>query len=296
MQGRRGGVLSPRLGVLTAALLFSTGGAAIKACGYPAWTIAGWRSGIAALTLLVLLPRTRTRPGPGVLTTAAAYAATLLLFVLANKNTTSANAIFLQSAAPLYVLLLSPRLLGERGGVREWIQFAFTAAGLTLFLFGLPPVQATAPRPALGNAFAIAAGIGWALTLMGLRKTARADPDGFGAARAALWGNAFAFLAALPFGGLPLGGGFIDGAVLLYLGVFQIGVAYTALTAAFREVPAGEASLLLMLEPALNPLWAWLAHGERVGPLAAAGGALILGAGIWRAWPRPEEPALNPSP
>ena len=39
-----------------------------------------------------------------------------------------------------------------------------------------------------------------------------------------------------------------------------------------------EASTLLLLEPALNPFWAWLVHGERPGVWALAGGALILGA------------------
>jgi drug/metabolite transporter (DMT)-like permease len=281
--------VNSRLGVIAAALLFSTGGAAIKSCGYAAWTVAGWRSGIAALALLILIPQTRRMPGRATLAAAAAYAATLLLFVLANKNTTSANAIFLQSTAPLYILLLSPRLLGESNTRRDWIQLALTAAGLCFFLVGLPPAQKTAPNPGLGNAFGLAAGVAWALTLMGLRWTARRDPDGFGGGRAALWGNLFAFLAALPFGGVPAGGTALDAAVLLYLGVFQIGLAYAALTAAFRRVPAAEASLLLMLEPVLNPIWTWLVHAERAGALALAGGALILGSGVWRAWPRPRE-------
>ena len=48
-----------RLRLATAAVLFSTGGAAIKAARFDAWQIAGFRSGIAALTLLVCLPAAR---------------------------------------------------------------------------------------------------------------------------------------------------------------------------------------------------------------------------------------------
>ncbi len=281
--------MNSRLGVVIAALLFSTGGAGIKSCALEAWTVAGWRSGIAAITLLLLLPAARKLPKRSTLLVAISYAATLILFVLANKTTTAANAIFLQSTAPIYILLLSQKLLGETNTRRDWIQLLITAAGLGFFLIGLPPAQSTAPNPALGNALGIAAGVTWSLTLMGLRWTAREDEDGFGGARAALWGNLLAFIAALPLGGVPLDAAPAALAILAYLGIVQIGLAYASLTAAFRSVPAAEASLLLMLEPALNPIWAWLIHGERTGILALLGGALILGAGTWRAWSQSPE-------
>jgi drug/metabolite transporter, DME family len=91
-------------------------------------------------------------------------------------------------------------------------------------------------------------------------------------------GNAIAFLACLP-GALPVTGA-TPGDVLAigYLGVFQIGAAYLLLTSGIRHVTALEASMLLLLEPALNPLWSWLAHGESPGAWSIAGGALILGA------------------
>ena len=51
-----------------------------------------------------------------------------------------------------------------------------------------------------------------------------------------------------------------------------------------RRVPAFEASLLLLLEPVLNPVWAWLVHGERPGAWSLAGGALILAATAVKTW------------
>src|SRR6476469_1258126 len=103
--------LAARLSILGAALLFSTGGAAIKAVRLSGWQVAATRSGIAALALLVLLPRSRRRPRGRDVAVAAIYAATMVLFVLANKLTTAASTIFLQDTSPLYVVLLAPLLL-----------------------------------------------------------------------------------------------------------------------------------------------------------------------------------------
>ena len=69
-----------------------------------------------------------------------------------------------------------------------------------------------------------------------------------------------------------------------YLGVVQIGLAYLALSSAMPHVPALEASTLLLVEPALNPAWAYLAHGERPRPLSWVGGALIVLAAVGKTW------------
>ena len=79
---------------------------------------------------------------------------------------------------------------------------------------------------------------------------------------------------ALPIGSHPLS----DWLIIGFLGVFQIGLAYVLLAAAIPHVPALEASLLLFLETALNPLWAWLVHGENPGPSSLVGGLVILAA------------------
>jgi drug/metabolite transporter (DMT)-like permease len=93
---------------------------------------------------------------------------------------------------------------------------------------------------------------------------------------ALILGNLVAFAVALP-GALPVTGTApVDWAILVYLGVFQVGVSYLFLSAGIRHIGALEVSLLLLLEPALNPLWAWLVHGEAPGVWPLAGGALIL--------------------
>src|SRR5438876_87828 len=95
-----------RLLVFLAALLFSTGGAAIKAASLTGWQVACFRSAVAAAVLLAALPEARRNWTWRIVPVASAYAATLITFVLANRLTSSANAIFLQSTAPFYLLLL----------------------------------------------------------------------------------------------------------------------------------------------------------------------------------------------
>lgn len=273
-----------RLSVLAAALLFSVGGAGIKACALTNWQVASFRSGIATVAFWLLMPEARrgfTRP---VWLVSLAYAATVLLFVLANKLTTSANTIFLQSASPLYILLLGPALLHERSRAFDWGIIALIATGLSLFFIGAEPPLRTAPDPFLGNLLAAIAGITWALTVMGLRWIGKAGGSSGSAPAVVIAGNLIAFVAGLPFA-LPVAASSpLDWAIVAGLGVVQIGVAYVFLTRAMRHVPALEASVLLLLEPALNPLWAWIIHGERPGPWSNAGGLLILGATGLKTW------------
>lgn len=293
--------LAPRLQVLAAAALFSTGGVAVKGLPLDGWQVASFRSGVAALALAAMLPagwRALRRHGLplGLAGVGLAYGATLVLFVLGNKLTTAANTIFLQSTAPLYVLLLAPWLLGEPVRRRDLLYMATLAVGLGLFFVGQRQPDALAPDPFAGNLLAVASGVTWALTLIGLRRLGRGsgtaevgggtEPPGApppdGSAAAVLLGNLFAFAIGLPFAladPAPLArAGAGDWAVVVYLGAVQIGLAYVLLTRAFRRVEALEASLLLLIEPVLNPVWTWLVLGEEPGGWALAGGAVILAA------------------
>lgn len=270
-----------RLQVLVAAVLFSTGGAAVKATDLDGWQVAGCRAGIAALFLLAASRHARSGWNLRIAPVAVVFGSSLLLFVLANKLTTAANTIFLVSTAPIYLLLLSPWLLKERPERRELLMLMLVGAGMAFFFWGSEAPQATAPAPELGNALAVASGFTWALTVAGLRWLGRGGSGSEwrfvgGSMPAVVLGNACVFLVCLPRLVTISGGSGWDFAVVGYLGVVQIGVAYMFLTAAVRRVSAFETSLLLMAEPALSPLWAFLAHGEWVSAPAVAGGALIL--------------------
>lgn len=252
-------------------MLWSTAGAAIKLSSLDAWQLSGGRSLVAALTLVLLVPGARRWPSRRGWLVALSYAATVTLFVIANKLTTAANAIFLQDTAPLHVLLLSPWLLGERPTRGELFAVPCFFAGLSLFF-----VDRLAPGQAAGNAIALASGVAFALCIIGLRKVQGESATVLAA------GNGIAALAVAP---LALGGavpGTADLGILLFLGVFQLALAYLLMARGLKEATAIEASLLMLLEPVLSPVWTFLLAGERPGRWAIAGGAVILLATAWR--------------
>ena len=269
--------------LVAAAALFSTGGAAIKGASLTAWQVAFGRSIIAAITLWILIPEARRRWSLRVAPVAAAYGATLVLFVLANRLTTAANAIFLQSAAPLYLLLLSPWLLKEPIRRSDVLYIVAVAGGLALFFLQTEKAVGTAPNPALGDALGALSGVRYALTLAGLRWLGRGKTGDPGIATVAM-GNLMVAAVVLPMA-LPVAQvGVKDAAVMLYMGIFQVGLAYVLVTRALKQVPAFEANTILLVEPALNPVWVWLIHGEKPGGWALAGGAVILGATLFNSW------------
>jgi DME family drug/metabolite transporter len=267
-----------RLELAAAAVLFSTGGAAVKAADFTGWQITCLRSGIAALAIWLMTRQARGARTVRHVVVGVAYAATLTLYVLANRLTTAANAIYLQSTAPLYLAILAPWLLREPTRRQDLAFMAAVGLGLALFFVGVEPPVESAPAPMQGNLLAAASGLTWALTVCGLRWMGAGDGRRGSAAVAVVAGNVIASLGALPFA-LPFGShGAGDWALVGYLGVFQIALAYVLVTRALMTIPALEASLILLIEPVLNPVWAWLFHGERPGAWALVGGAVILGA------------------
>ena len=270
-----------RLALALAAILFSTGGAAIKSISLNAWQTAGLRSLIAASILFILLPEARRGWRWRIVPTAAAYASCLMLFVHANKMTTSANAIFLQATAPAWLLLIGPLVLKEAVRRRDLFYAGLLAVGMALFFAGVPEGQHTAPKPLLGNILAALSGLAWALTIAGIRWQARGH-ESQGSLATVVLGNALTAAAALPMA-FPLAGTAVDWAIIFYLGVFQVGLAYIFLTRGMKHVEAFESSAILLLEPVLNPAWTWIVHGERTGVYALVGAAVIIVSTLWHA-------------
>lgn len=262
------------------------------------WQVAWSRSFVAALAVALLLPEARRDWTWRKAFVGLFYALCLTSFVLATKNTTSANAIFLQSTAPLYLVIAGPWILGERTRWVDWASLAMIAAGMVLIFWQSDVAQRLAPDPALGNALGVLSGLMWACTVCGLRWLGRVREGGEGSSSMApiLLGNLIAIAFTTPFL-LPwtvVSAG--DATAILYLGVFQVALAYWLLTRAVSKLPALETSLLVMLEPALNPVWTWLLHGERPRATALVGGALILVATLapvlWSSLRKPTDPAV----
>ncbi len=261
------------LAVAGAGILWSTGGLFIKLAPMPALAVACGRSLISAIFyLIVLRPNLRAaRWG-----TAVAYAACIITFVSATKLTTAANAIFLQYTAPAYVLVLSPFLLGEPFRPLDALCVVLSLAGMSLFFVGQVEAGQT-----LGNLLAVASGLFFALMIVLVRREAKSGNRD--ALPSATLGNLIAAAVTLPWALQSVPSLSLRGAgVLLYLGVVQLGLAYVLFVRGVRRVPAAEASLISMLEPVLNPVWVFIGLGERPGPWAVLGGAIVIAAVLIR--------------
>lgn len=263
----------PRLYLLAAALLFSTAGVAVKGNGFSTAQIGCLRAVVAVLTLLLLVPETRRRPDRGAVVLALVYGACMALFVVATRLTYAANAIFLQSTAPLWLLLLGPLVLHEPMRRRDPFLLLVMASGLYLLFSAEASAGLHAPDPSLGNIVAIASGLCWAITLMGLRRRAK---NGIPTGPVILMGNVAAIIYFAPFT-FPLEAESTASWLgIFWLGAVQIGLAYVLLVRGLAKVPALQAAMLMLIEPVLNPMWAWIAHDERPHDQVMLGGAIIL--------------------
>ncbi len=282
--------MSPRLRVIASAALFSTGGAAIKLCGFGPWQLAGARALIAATAMLVLIPEARHAWSWRSAVVGVAYAGAGLFFILANKLTTAASAIFIQATHPLFILALAPMLLHESVTRRDLEFMGLLAVGMVLLLSSPGRHFVTAPNPSLGNWFAAGCAVSWGFTLIGYRWVVGSAGPATGhaaVAAAAISGNVIICLIALPLA-MPLTSGTPrDWIVVAYLGVFQLALAYVFLSRALTQVRALEVALVGLVEPVMSSLWAWLVHGETPGIRVVWGGAVILAATGWHAWREP---------
>jgi drug/metabolite transporter (DMT)-like permease len=271
--GREGaGGVPPVLFVLAAALLWSTGGLFIKSTSLGALELSCGRSLLAAGTVAMLTRREGFRLDGLTLVSSVLYAALLVLFVVANKLTTAANAIFLQYTAPVYVLVLEPLLFKERFRRADILTVVACVAGMSLFFVGR-----LRPQDVSGNLAALASGLGFALFILSLRGARRGSVN---RASSVIYGNLLIFVVTLPWFARAAGELTTkDVLVVLYLGVVQLGLSYTLFTLGMaRGVRSLDAGVVSYVEPMLNPVWVFLFLGERPSTWALAGGCIIIAA------------------
>ena len=260
---------------LTAAL-WSTSGLLIKLLTWEPLAILGGRSIVAGIVIWLSLRRRDvhvTRFTRWQVVGALSYVGTQLMFITATKLTTAAHAIFLQYTAPIYVLLLGWWLLKERPRRGDWIAMVVIFSGLLLFLGDDLTLQGLR-----GNLLAILSGVLLAVTTLVTRGETRGAPAAT-FLLGCLIGAAIGLPALLQANFSPL-----NLEMIAFLGAFQMGLPLILYSAAIRHVRALEASLILTLEPILNPLWVFLVIGEAPGPLALVGAALVVLALSGRAW------------
>ena len=264
----------PLLFVVAAALLWSTGGLFIKWTSLSGLELSFCRSFFAAITVALVTRHEGFRFNTITALASVLYAALLILFVLATKATTAANAIFLQYTAPVYLLVLEPLIYKDKFRLRDLVTVLVCVAGMVLFFVGKLRTQDVA-----GNLFALASGLCFALYFLCLRHPKAREVN---RAASVIYGNILAVLVTAPWGlaaipHLKLH----DAGSVAYLGVVQLGIAYALFTVAMaRGVRSLDAGIVCYVEPLLNPLWVFLVLGERPSQWALLGGAMIIAAVI----------------
>ncbi|HKS27539.1 MAG TPA: DMT family transporter [Pyrinomonadaceae bacterium] len=273
-QKSRSHLSAPILLVVAAALLWSTGGLFIKWTQLSAYELSFGRSLLAAVTVALFTYREGFRLNGITIVTSLLYAALLLLFVVATKLTTAANAIFLQYTAPIYVLLLEPLFYKEKFRTSDLITVVACIAGMSLFFIGK-----LRPQDVEGNIAALASGVCFALYILLLRHP---QSQRVNRASSVIYGNLLLVLITAPMGLAAITKmSWHDAVSVGYLGVIQIGVAYTFFTLGMaRGVRSLDAGIVGYIEPVLNPVWVFIFLGERPSGWAIVGGAIIITAVI----------------
>jgi drug/metabolite transporter, DME family len=256
------------LAVVVTAILWSTGGIFIKLISLNAFQLSCLRSVFAALVFVILFKKKLLEVNGFTFINAGFYAGILILFVMATKMTSAANAIFLQYTAPIYVLILEPLINKTKYRLINVVTILFCFVGMVLFFVG-----ELSPGDMKGNIIALLSGVAFAAFLIGMRKNRPEFQFS-----SIFYGNVLIALICLPslfsveYFTLP------DFGMIAFLGIFQIGIAYAIFSYGLKRVYAIEASLISMIEPVLNPVWVFIGYGEIPAFMSIIGGIVIVSA------------------
>jgi DME family drug/metabolite transporter len=258
--------------VFIAGLLWSTGGLFIKLISLPAMQLAFFRCSIAAITFGILFRKEILLINKLTFINSIFYAGILITFVIATKKTTAANAIFLQSTAPIYVLIFEPIFNKTKYERINIITVAVCMVGMLLFFVGK-----LEPGHLEGNIIALFSGVAFAAFFLGMKKN---DPKFQHSS--IFYGNILVAIISIPFLFTLETLKSNDFIMVTFLGVFQIAIAYAFFSAGLKRIYAIEASIISMIEPVLNPVWVFIGYGEVPSITAIIGGLIILGSIIIR--------------
>ena len=251
--------------MIIASVLWSIGGIFIKLINWNPMAIAGSRSAIAALVMMVYLKKFKFKINKSMLICACSYSLLVILFVSANKLTTSANAILLQFTSPVWVALLSRAILKQKISRIDGITIIFVILGMTMFF-----IDELEMSYLLGNILAILSGIvmaGMILLFQQQKENSLVEIT--------LLGNVITAIVGIPFYFISSPG--MESILPLFiLGVFQLGIPYLLYVLAIPNVTAIDAVLIPVLEPLLNPLWVFIFAKESPTLFSLLGGGLVL--------------------
>jgi drug/metabolite transporter, DME family len=256
-----------RLGLLLAAVLWSLAGIFIKFLSLPSLTIVFYRSLFAALFFAFFVRKSVAVPRVALLVATVAYTTAISAFVSANKITTAANAIALQYTAPMFVFVIVHFLFGEKITGASWISLALGMIGIGVICAG------SAGQPdAAGVMIALVSGLLFSIYMVSLRFLKDFNPGTL-----TFLNNVVCCLILLPLVGSELSLSLREGWIVATMGVVQLGIPYWLFSKGLEQISVQEASLIVLIEPVLNPLWVALIVGELPSSATLIGGICIVG-------------------
>jgi drug/metabolite transporter (DMT)-like permease len=257
--------------MLLTATLWSTSGLGIKLVSWNPVAITGARSFVAALLLLAVARGFSVPKTPAGVLASISYALCMLTFVVANKLTTSANAIFLQYLSPAFVAVLGILILKEIPSRFDWTVLLGVLAGMTLFF-----IDRIGPGAMLGNVSAVFSGLCLAFFIIFMR----IDSGQTGGRHTAVDNMIFSHLLAAGMSVPAVSGASMPDlqsvAGILYMGIFQMGLASILFPYGVRRLTAVGTSIITLIEPVMNPVWVFLVIGEVPSFNAMIGGTVII--------------------
>jgi len=261
-----------RLSLLFAAVLWSLAGIFIKFLSLPPLTIVFYRSLFASLFFAFFVRRSIAVPRVALLVSALAYTAAISAFVSANKITTAANAIALQYTAPMFVFMIVHFLFGEKITGASWISLVLGMLGIAVICAG------SAGQPdAAGVMIALLSGLLFSIYMVSLRFLKEFNPGTL-----TFLNNLVCCLILLPLVGSELSLSLKEGWIVAVMGVVQLGIPYWLFSKGLEQISVQEASLIVLIEPVLNPIWVALIVGELPSGATLVGGLCIVGSLAFR--------------
>jgi len=261
-----------RLSLLLAAVLWSLAGIFIKFLSLPPLTIVFYRSLFASLFFAFFIRKSIAVPKVALLVSILAYTAAISAFVSANKMTTAANAIALQYTAPMFVFVIVHFLFDDKITGTSWISLGLGMLGIAVIGAG------SAGQPdAAGVMIALLSGLLFSIYMVSLRFLKEFNPGTL-----TFLNNLACCLLLLPWVGSELSLSLKEGGIVALMGVVQLGIPYWLFSKGLEQISVQEASLIVLIEPVLNPLWVALIVGELPSGATLIGGLCIVGSLAFR--------------
>jgi drug/metabolite transporter (DMT)-like permease len=254
--------------IIIAAVFWSFGGLLGKLIPWSGLTIAALRGIIAAITIGLYRRSFSFKLNKPILLAGISLTITTILFMIANKMTSAANAIVLQYTSPVFIILLTLVIYKQKPKKRDMFAIFGVLVGISIFFF-----DQFKSGNYIGDLIALGSGLSFAAVFFA-NKLPNASPID-----ATYLGNLLS-LFILPFvffdQNFLMNQSSLTWLFIILMGVFQLGFGYIFFSLGIKHTAATTSSIIATLEPILNPIWVFVFIGEVPSLLALVGGVIVL--------------------